>query len=126
MAELNQVYKCNKCGIIVEVVHAGMGKLMCCGEEMKLRQENTEEAATEKHIPVVEKTDKGLKVSVGSVAHPMTEEHWIEWIEVIAGGKVCRKQLNPGDEPVATFVCDGCCCDVIVRAYCNLHGLWKA
>jgi superoxide reductase len=126
MANQAEVYKCVKCGIIVEVIDGGLGTLVCCGEPMQLRRENTEDAAQEKHVPVVERTDGGLRVTVGAVAHPMTSEHWIEWIEVTAGNKVCHKLLSPGDEPVAVFACDCACGEVTVRAYCNLHGLWKA
>jgi superoxide reductase len=126
MTEPLEVYKCAKCGIIVEVINGGLGTLVCCGEPMKLMKENTTDAAVEKHVPVVEKVEGGIKVSVGSVAHPMTEEHFIEWIQVVSGGKVCHTQLKPGDEPSATFACECGCGDVMVRAYCNLHGLWKA
>jgi len=124
MPELNEVYKCMHCGNIVEVVHAGGGDLVCCGEKMKLFKENTVDAAKEKHVPVIEKTASGYKVSVGSVAHPMTEEHWIEFIELIADGKSYKQFLNPGQEPVAEFCVKAS--KVTAREYCNLHGLWKA
>ena len=124
MAEKLEVYKCMKCGIIVEVLDAGAGTLVCCDEPMKLRKENTEDAAQEKHVPVIEKTEHGIKVTVGSVPHPMTAEHWIEWVEVIADGKAYRQFLNPGEEPVATFCIKAE--QVTAREYCNLHGLWKA
>ncbi|MCK9240828.1 desulfoferrodoxin [Desulfocurvus sp.] len=124
MPELLEIYKCNLCGNIVEVLHAGGGELVCCGEPMKLFKENTVDAAKEKHVPVIEKTADGYKVSVGSVAHPMEEKHWIEWIELIADGVVMRKQLAPGQEPVATFCTKAT--KVTAREYCNLHGLWKA
>jgi superoxide reductase len=127
MAERLEVYKCMKCGIIVEVLNGGVGTLVCCEEPMKLRQANTEDAAQEKHVPVIEKVEGGIKVTVGSVAHPMTDEHWIQWIELVVGDKVCRQVLNPGDEPSATFFCQCCgCTPVTAREYCNLHGLWKA
>lgn len=130
MTKLNEIYKCEICGNIVEMVHQGAGELVCCGQPMKLRTENTEDAAQEKHVPVIEKTEKGIKVTVGSVEHPMTEEHYIEWIEVLCCGKSYKKFLKPGDKPEAEFCCmnpDKCCgTDIIVRAYCNLHGLWKA
>ncbi|HEX2950181.1 MAG TPA: desulfoferrodoxin [Armatimonadota bacterium] len=118
-----QVYKCALCGNIVEVVHVGGGTLTCCGQPMKLFTENTVDAAREKHIPVIERIDGGVKVTVGSVAHPMEEKHYIEWIEVIAGGKAYRQFLNPGDAPAATFAVQDD--NLTVRAYCNLHGLWK-
>ncbi|MCE5239866.1 desulfoferrodoxin [bacterium] len=120
--ELGQVYKCEKCGIIVEVVHAGKGAMVCCGAPMTRLVENTTDAAREKHVPVVTAEGSGTKVAVGSVAHPMTEEHYIEWIEVTdAGGKCARQVLKPGDDPAASFCLSG----VVARAYCNLHGLWK-
>ncbi len=124
MAELLEVYKCNACGNIVEVLHAGGGELVCCGEPMKLFKENTVDAAKEKHVPVIEKTADGYKVKVGSVAHPMEEKHWIEWIELIADGKVYRQFLKPGLAPEAEFCIKAD--KVSAREYCNLHGLWKA
>jgi superoxide reductase len=123
MAERLQVYKCEVCGNIVEVLHGGAGELVCCGEPMKLYEENTVDAAVEKHVPVKEKAEHGLKVKVGSVAHPMTEEHHIEWIEVVADGKAYREFLKPGDAPEATFCIEAK--EVVLREYCNLHGLWK-
>lgn len=123
MTTLNQVYKCEVCGNIVEVTHASKGQLVCCGQPMKLLEPNTVDAVVEKHVPVVEKTDKGILVKVGSVQHPMTEEHYIEWIEVISENAVYRKNLKPGDAPEAEFcVTDA---DIQIRAYCNLHGLWQ-
>ncbi|NQT84748.1 desulfoferrodoxin, partial [bacterium] len=95
MTERLQVYKCEICGNIVEVLHEGAGELVCCGQPMKLYVENTVDAAREKHVPVVEETEGGIKVKVGSVPHPMGEEHYIEWIEIIAGGKAYRQFLNP-------------------------------
>ena len=119
-----EIYKCEACGNIVESIHGGPGELVCCGAPMKKFVENTVDAAKEKHVPVVEKFDGGYKVKVGDVAHPMGEDHWIEWIELIAGGKAYREFLKPGDTPEATFLVDAG--DVKVRAYCNLHGLWQA
>lgn len=118
-----QVYKCELCGNIVEVVHVGGGTLVCCGQEMTLLNENTEDAATEKHVPMIEKTDSGYTVKVGSVAHPMQEKHYIEWVQLIAGDASYRKFLSPGEAPEATFETDAE--DVSAREYCNLHGLWK-
>ena len=124
MAEKLQVYKCELCGNIVEVLHGGAGELVCCGQPMKLIVENTVDAAREKHVPVVEKTADGIQVTVGSVAHPMDEKHYIEWIQVIVDGISYRKFLSPGGPPEAAFKISG---DTItVREYCNLHGLWKA
>jgi superoxide reductase len=123
MTEKLQIYKCEVCGNIVEVLHPGAGQLVCCGQPMKLFIENTVDAAKEKHVPVVEKTSSGYKVKVGSVAHPMEEKHHIEWIELIADGKAYRQFLNPGDTPEATF--DIQAEQAIAREYCSLHGLWK-
>ena len=124
MAERYQIYKCDLCGNIVEVVHGGAGELVCCGQPMELFAENTVDAAKEKHVPVVEKIDGGYKVKVCSVAHPMEEKHYIEFVEIIADGKVYRQYLNPGDTPEAFFAIDAD--RVTAREYCNLHGLWKA
>jgi superoxide reductase len=125
MTELNQVYKCSVCGNIVEVLHTGVGELVCCGKPMNLLKENTEDASTEKHVPVVEKTGTGIKVKVGEVPHPMEEAHFIEWIEVLTESKVYRKYLKPGDAPEAEFMIDS---ESItsVREHCNIHGMWKA
>jgi superoxide reductase len=123
MAEVMQVYKCNVCGNIVEVLHGGAGELVCCGEPMKLMTENTVDAAKEKHVPVIEKTADGWRVTVGAVAHPMEEKHYIEWIELIADGIVYRAVLKPGDKPEAEFKVKAA--KVSAREYCNLHGLWK-
>ena len=120
-----QVYKCGLCGNIVEVVRENAGELHCCGQAMNLLVENTTEAATEKHIPVLEKVDGGYKVYVGSVAHPMQENHFIEWIEIVADNtSVYRKDLKPGQVPEAFFKLEATV--VSARAYCNLHGLWKS
>ncbi|MBT3219841.1 MAG: desulfoferrodoxin [Proteobacteria bacterium] len=118
------VYKCEICGNMVEVVHASGGTLVCCGQPMALMAENTTDAAVEKHVPVVEAKDGGLSVVVGSIVHPMTEAHLIEWIELIADGKAYLQFLNPGDSPEAFFAIAPK--EYTVRAYCNLHGLWKA
>lgn len=124
MAERLEIYKCEVCGNIVEVLHGGKGELVCCGQPMKLFKENTVDAAKEKHVPVVEKTSDGFQVKVGSVAHPMEEKHYIEWVQIIADGKVYRYFLKPGVAPEATFEIDAD--QVTAREYCNLHGLWKA
>jgi superoxide reductase len=123
MAEKLQVYKCNICGNIVEVLHGGAGELVCCGEPMQLLKENTTDAAKEKHVPVIEKIDGGYKVKVGSVPHPMEEKHYIEWIELIADGKAYRQFLKPGMAPEAVFNIKANA--VSAREYCNIHGLWK-
>ncbi|OGP57621.1 MAG: desulfoferrodoxin [Deltaproteobacteria bacterium RBG_13_61_14] len=124
MTERLQIYKCEVCGNIVELMHEGKGELVCCGQPMKLFQENTVDATKEKHVPVLEKTAKGFKVKVGSVAHPMEEKHYIEWVQVIADGKVYRQFLKPGGKPEAEFCIQAD--QVAAREYCNLHGLWKA
>ncbi len=123
MTERLQVYKCEICGNIVEVLHEGQGELVCCGEPMKLLKEGAVDAAKEKHVPVIEKTAGGITVKVGSVPHPMEEKHYIEWIEVIADGKAYRQFLKPGEAPEATFTIDAQ--QVTAREYCNIHGLWK-
>ena len=123
MAERREIYKCETCGNIVEVVVGGEGELVCCGDPMKLMTENTVDAAKEKHVPGVEKVDGGFKIKVGDVAHPMEEKHYIEWIEAVADGKSYVQYLNPGDAPEAVFPLDAAA--VTARAYCNLHGLWK-
>jgi superoxide reductase len=124
MAKLLEIYKCEHCGIIVEIVHPGGGGLVCCGQPMTMLTENTVDAAKEKHVPVIEKIPEGYKVSVGQIAHPMEEKHSIEWIELNAGGTVYRKFLKPGGLPEAVFpVSDS---PVSAREYCNLHGLWKS
>ena len=125
MTKQNQIYKCNLCGNIVDVLHEAGGELACCGQPMVLQAENTQDAATEKHVPVVEKTENGIKIKVGEVTHPMDEDHYIEWIEVTKGdGKIMRKNLKPGDAPELEIHCQVSIEQV--RAYCNLHGLWKA
>jgi len=124
MTQRLQVYKCDVCGNIVEVIHEGVGELVCCGQPMRLLVENTVDAAKEKHVPVVEKVAGGVKVKVGSVAHPMEEKHYIEWIEVVVDGRAYRQFLKPGDSPEAAFLVEGD--QIAAREYCNLHGLWKS
>lgn len=124
LAKRNEVYKCEACGNIIEVLEGGEGELVCCGEPMKLMTENTVDAAKEKHVPVVETVAGGINVKVGEVPHPMEEKHYIQWIEVIADGDVHRKFLAPNDKPEAFFAIQADA--MAVREYCNLHGLWKA
>jgi len=124
MTEKLQIYKCEVCGNIVEMLHTGIGELVCCGQPMKLFVENTVDAAKEKHVPVIEKIDGGYQVKIGSVPHPMEEKHYIEWIELVAGNAAYRKFLQPGDKPEAVFLIDAE--QVTAREYCNLHGLWKS
>ena len=124
MTEKLQVYKCEVCGNIVEMLHGGKGEMICCGQPMKLFKENSTDAVVEKHVPVVSKTANGFSVKVGSIAHPMEESHYIEWIEIIDDGKSYRQFLNPGQSPEAAFCIDSK--KIIAREYCNLHGLWKS
>jgi superoxide reductase len=124
MTKQLQVYKCEVCGNIVEVLHTGVGQLVCCDQPMTLMEENTVDAAREKHVPVIEKTADGFKVKVGSVPHPMEEKHHIEWIELIADGKAYRQFLKPGGTPEAVFCIKGD--NITAREYCNIHGLWKS
>ena len=123
--KLLDVYKCKSCDNIVEVLNAGGGALSCCGQDMIQMTENTVDAAKEKHVPVLEETADGYTIKVGSVAHPMTEEHYIQWVELIMGPKVYREFLQPGQEPQASFKIDKKE-KPVAREYCNLHGLWKA
>jgi len=118
MTKTKEVYKCEVCGNIVEVLHEGMGELVCCGKPMVLLTENTTDTATEKHVPVIQGND----VVVGSVEHPMDEDHYIEWIEATDGKQISRVFLKPEEEPRAQFDF----IPVSARAYCNLHGLWKS
>ncbi len=112
------------CGNIVEVLHAGRGQLVCCGQPMRLMEAKKSDEGKEKHLPVVERDGDRVVVKVGSVEHPMEENHYIEWIEVVADGRVYRKQLKPGDKPEAEFTVDAG--GITARAYCNVHGLWQA
>lgn len=123
MTQHLQVYKCEICGNIVEVIHTGAGRLVCCNKPMVHLEEGSVDAALEKHVPVLEKTATGFKVTVGSVLHPMAEDHYIEWIELIADGVAYRKFLKPGEQPVAEFCLDAA--QVTAREFCNLHGVWK-
>lgn len=124
MTQLNEIYKCEICGNIVEVLHTGAGELVCCGQPMTLLNEKTEDEGQEKHVPVVEKIDNGIKVKVGSIPHPMEDSHYIEFVEILVDGKVYRKYLNPGDTPEAEFDVSGE--NITARQYCNVHGLWRA
>jgi len=124
MTERLQIYKCEICGNIVEMLHTGAGELVCCGQAMKHFVENTVDAAKEKHVPVIEKAGNDVTVKVGSVAHPMEEKHYIEWVELVVGDKAYRQFLNPGEAPEATFSIDAE--NITAREYCNIHGLWKA
>ncbi len=122
MTELNEIYRCNLCSNIVEMVHIGKGELVCCGQPMELLKEKTEDAGHEKHVPVIEIAGNSALIKVGSIEHPMLPGHYIEWIEVLSKGKVYKKFLKPGDKPEAEF-------PILIeqaRAYCNVHGLWSS
>ncbi len=123
MAERLQIYKCAACGITVEVLDGGSGQMICCGQPMKRLIEQTADAATEKHVPVIEKIEGGYKVKVGSVPHPMEAKHFIKWIELLADGRACRQFLEPGGAPEAVFKVRAE--SVSAREFCNVHGLWK-
>ena len=123
MTQINQIYKCNVCGNIIEILHSGAGELVCCGQPMELLQEKTQDQGLEKHVPVIEKTEKGIKVKVGSISHPMEKSHYIEWIEIIGDTNVCRKFLKPGHVPEAEFEIKEE--NIRPREYCNIHGLWR-
>jgi superoxide reductase len=124
MTKIKQVYKCNVCGNIVEVLHEGVGELVCCNQPMELLEEKSGDEGLEKHVPIIEKTSNGVKVIVGSVAHPMQESHFIEWIELISDGIVYKKFLKTDDVPEADF--ETTAKEISARAYCNIHGLWKS
>ena len=125
MAKLKAIYKCERCGNIVEVLHEGPGALICCGEEMKMFEEKTEDSSTEKHVPFIEETGEGILVKIGqNQDHPMEEKHHIEWIQLITNDGLYRKFLQPGDKPQALFAINEK--PVGAREYCNVHGLWKS
>ena len=124
MTEILQVYKCEICGNIIEMLHAGKGQPVCRGQPMTLLQEKTADVGKEKHVPVVERTPTGVLVRVGSVPHPMEEKHYIEWVEIIGDGMVQRKCLKPGMKPEAAFETKAQ--NPRARAYCNVHGLWRS
>lgn len=124
MTEKRQVYRCNICGNIVEVLETGAGQLVCCGKPMELLKEHTKDTPNEKHVPIIERTDSGYKVTVGAVEHPMVENHYINWIELIVDDTSFIKTLKPGEKPMAIFDVPESK-NVVARAYCNLHGFWK-
>ena len=124
MTDQNRIFKCGECGHVVEAVHFGKGMINCCGKEMELLKEKTEDEGKEKHVPVIEKTENGVLVKVGSVEHPMEEQHYIAWIEVIADGNSYRKFLKPGDKPQAEFCVKAD--KLAAKEYCTVHELWKS
>jgi len=124
MTKLFEIYKCDVCGNIIEIVHDGAPALVCCNEPMKLMEEQSADQTKEKHVPLIEKTADGFKITVGSTLHPMEEKHYIEWIELLADGVSYTKFLKPGDKPEAFFKIDAE--KITAREYCNIHGLWKS
>ena len=122
---MKKFYRCDHCGIIVGVVQEGGGTLICCGEPMRALEANTTDAAQEKHVPVVEVNGSLVTVTVGSVAHPMLEEHHIAWIALETDQGMQRKVLAPTGEPKAVFALTEGEKPVAAYEYCNLHGLWK-
>ena len=127
MTQKNQIYRCNVCGNIIEVLHIGVGKLVCCKVEMELLWAKKVGTGAEKHVPVIEKTADGIKVEIGELTHPMEENHFIEWIEVLTNDRIYRKALKPGDKPEAEFKLDiGDISEVTAREYCNVHSLWSS
>ena len=123
MAERLGIYKCSTCGNIVEVVHGGAGKMVCCGQPMEYLAAKTADQGKEKHVPVIEKFDGGIRVKVGSIPHPMEDKHYIEWVEILQDGKAYRPFLNPGQTPEAVFRMTGEI--VVAREFCTVHGLWE-
>ncbi len=123
MTERFEVYECGVCGNVVEVLRGRKGELSCCDQKMNLLEEKTADQTTEKHVPVIEKTADGYKVTVGTTLHPMTDEHYIEWIEILTEDRTHVKFLKPGDAPEAVFCTDAE--SVTAREHCNVHGLWK-
>jgi len=121
-----QIFRCPICGNIVEVVNVGGGTLVCCGQPMELLKEKSSDEGMEKHVPVVSIDGDKVLVKIGSVPHPMTEEHFIQWVECIVNGDSYFKKLHPNDVPEVEFEIEGDLSNITVRLYCNIHGLWKA
>ena len=126
MTKRLEIYKCEICGNVIEVLIDGAGELVCCGKPMKLLQENTDDPVVgEKHVPVVVENDDGtVEVKVGSLPHPMTEEHYIMFVETISDRARNLKYLYPYDKPAVTF--DSKAKINFAREYCNIHGLWRS
>jgi len=123
MNRRNQVFECEVCGEVAEVLRDGAGELFCCGVQMQSRAENSTDAADEKHVPVAIKISGGVKIEIGEIAHPMENSHFIEWVEVAnPDGEIVKKFLKPGETPAAEFQIKN---PTSARAFCNLHGLWK-
>lgn len=124
MTNSKEIYKCEICGNIIEVLHSGQGELICCNQPMKLQAPNTKDAAIEKHVPQIQELSEGVLIQIGEQEHPMTEEHFIEWIEIQTVNRSHKTFLESGQKPEAIFAIAK---NKItkVRAYCNLHGLWE-
>ncbi len=125
MTKIRQIYKCGSCGNIIEIVHPGGGELVCCGQQMELLREKHDDKGEEKHVPVIEEIEGGIRVRVGSIPHPMENEHYIEWIEIVTDGIAHRKFLEPGEEPEAIFSVTTVG-SITAREYCSVHGLWQS
>lgn len=125
MTKLREIYKCEICGNLIEILHEGASSLVCCGQKMIKLKSKTADSTTEKHVPIIEKKDNGVVVKVGSTPHPVEEKHYIKFIEVLTDSKVYKAELKPGDKPEAFFNIKND--DIIqVREYCNIHGLWSS
>jgi len=124
MTHIDELYRCNSCGNIIEIIHDGDDELLCCGGPMVPMTAKFQDVGNEKHVPVIEKTLTGVKVTVGSVPHPMEEKHYIEWIELLTDDKVYRKTLRPGEKPQAEFCVSTQA--ISARTLCNIHGLWRS
>ncbi len=123
MTEKDQIYRCNQCGNIVEVVHLGTGKLVCCNNQMELLKPQ-KDVGPEKHIPLIQEHETSYKISIGKIPHPMEDNHCIEWVELITPQKIYRKFFQPGDKPVAEFQIVDKPEKVKARQYCSIHGIW--
>ncbi len=124
MRKRYQVYRCEVCGNIVQILHGGVGTLVCCNRSMKLLNELTKDSGMEKHVPVIERNGNTIKIKVGTVQHPMEEQHYIEWVEAISNDKIYRKHLQPGSKPEVEFVIEGN--NIIAREFCTVHGMWRS
>ncbi|MEJ2268039.1 MAG: desulfoferrodoxin [Nanoarchaeota archaeon] len=123
MVNKKEVYICNVCGNVIEVLHASSNNLVCCGQPMNLMEQKSEGENADKHSPVIEKDSEGVKVKVGKVEHPMEENHYIEWIEISTEKGESKKFLKPGEKPEAVFPVKA---DIKhARMFCNIHGLWE-
>ena len=124
MTKLRELYRCEICGNVVEIAQEGASALVCCNKPMIKLEAKTEDEGQEKHVPVIEEADNGIKVKVGSIGHPMEEKHYIKFIEILLKDKIMRKELKPGQVPEAKYC--ALKSDILeVREFCIIHGLWK-